>query len=57
MPFVVAEHNCEIVERLRAEGIKAVFGDASEPGVLIQAHIVRANLVIALPVKPCMSGP
>ncbi len=50
VPFVVAEQNREIVERLRAEGVKSVFGDASEPGVLIQAHIARAKfLVIALP--------
>jgi CPA2 family monovalent cation:H+ antiporter-2 len=50
VPFVVAEQNREIVERLRGEGIKSVFGDASEPSVLIQAHIARAKfLVIALP--------
>jgi K+:H+ antiporter len=50
VPFVVAEQNREIVERLRGEGIKSVFGDASEPAVLIQAHIARARfLVIALP--------
>ena len=50
VPFVVAEQNREIVERLRGEGIKSVFGDASEPSVLIQAHIARARfLVIALP--------
>jgi CPA2 family monovalent cation:H+ antiporter-2 len=50
VPFVVAEQNREIVERLRAAGTKAVFGDASEPAVLIQAHIVRARfLIIALP--------
>lgn len=50
VPFVVAEQNREIVERLRAAGTKAVYGDASEPAVLIQAHIARAGfLVIALP--------
>ena len=50
VPFVVAEQNREIVERLREEGIPAVCGDASDPAVLIQAHIARAAmLVIATP--------
>lgn len=50
IPFVVAEQNRELVESLRAEGIAAVFGDAVEPAVLIQAHIARAAmLVIAAP--------
>jgi CPA2 family monovalent cation:H+ antiporter-2 len=48
--FVVTEANREIVERLRKAGIPAVSGDAAEPGVLIQAHIHRARmLVIATP--------
>jgi CPA2 family monovalent cation:H+ antiporter-2 len=50
IPFVVAEENREIVERLRASGIPAVFGDGSEPAVLVQAHVARARmLVIATP--------
>ena len=49
IPFVVAEQNREIVERLRRDGGAAVCGDAAEPAVLIQAHIARASmLVIAL---------
>jgi monovalent cation:H+ antiporter-2, CPA2 family len=48
--IVVAEQNREIVERLRESGIKAVSGDASEPAVLLQAHVHRAAiLVIATP--------
>ena len=48
--FVVAEENREIVEKLRASDIPAVSGDASDPTVLIQAHIQRARmLVIATP--------
>jgi CPA2 family monovalent cation:H+ antiporter-2 len=48
--FVVAEQNRELVEKLRAQGVPAVSGDAAEPSVLIQAHIVRAAmLVIATP--------
>ncbi|MES2910433.1 MAG: YbaL family putative K(+) efflux transporter [Pseudomonadota bacterium] len=50
IPFVVAEQNREMVERLRAQGIPAVSGDAAEPDVLIQAHIADARmLVIATP--------
>ncbi|RZL55781.1 MAG: Kef family K(+) transporter [Variovorax sp.] len=50
LPFVVAEQNRELVERLRAEGMAAVWGDAAEPSVLIQAHIARARvLVVATP--------
>lgn len=50
IPFVVAEENREIVESLRKKGVPAVSGDAAEPGVLIQAHIANASmLVIATP--------
>ncbi|WP_455385168.1 YbaL family putative K(+) efflux transporter [Acidihalobacter prosperus] len=48
--IVVAEQNREIVEELRAAGIPAVSGDASEAAVLIQAHIARARmLIVAIP--------
>ena len=46
IPFVVAEQNREIVERIRATGIAAVAGDAAEPAVLIQAHIARASMLV-----------
>jgi CPA2 family monovalent cation:H+ antiporter-2 len=50
IPFVVAEENREKVEKLRALGYPAVSGNAAEPGVLIQAHIAQARmLVIAIP--------
>lgn len=50
VPVVIAEQNREVVERLRGEGIAAVSGDASDPAVLIQAHVARARvLVIATP--------
>jgi CPA2 family monovalent cation:H+ antiporter-2 len=48
--LVVADQNREMVEGLRKHGTHAVAGDASEPAVLIQAHIARAKmLVIAVP--------
>lgn len=46
IPFIVAEQNREIVERIRATGIAAVAGDAAEPAVLIQAHIARASMLV-----------
>jgi len=45
-PFVVAEQNRELVERLRSRGMAAVAGDAAEPAVLIQAHIAHARLLV-----------
>ena len=50
IPFVVAEQNRELVEDLRRQGLAAVSGNASDPAVLIQAHVARAAmLVIATP--------
>jgi CPA2 family monovalent cation:H+ antiporter-2 len=48
--IVVVEQNRETVSQLRERGIPAVSGDAAAEGVLIQAHIARARmLVIASP--------
>jgi len=50
IPYVVAEQNRELVETLRKQGVAAVSGNASEPSVLIQAHIAQAAmLVVATP--------
>ena len=50
VPVVVVEQNREVVERLRQEGVPAVAGDATDPEVLVQAHIATARmLVIASP--------
>jgi CPA2 family monovalent cation:H+ antiporter-2 len=50
VPYVVAEQQREAVEQLRGRGVHAVAGDASDPAVLIQAHVARAQmLVIATP--------
>ena len=46
---VIAEENREIVEDLREKGIAAVSGIATEPGVLIQAHIQHARLLVISP--------
>jgi CPA2 family monovalent cation:H+ antiporter-2 len=52
IPFVVAEQNREEVERLRERNIPAVSGDASDPGVLIQAHVHRAALLVVAAPDP-----
>jgi CPA2 family monovalent cation:H+ antiporter-2 len=50
IPYITIEANRETVEALRNRGKAAVSGNASEPGVLIQAHIVdAAMLVVAVP--------
>jgi len=50
IPYTIAEQNRDVVEKLREEGAHAVSGDASDPAVLIQAHVARAAmLVIATP--------
>lgn len=48
--MVVADENRERIAALRAEGVPAVSGDATDPAVLIEAHVARARLlVIATP--------
>jgi monovalent cation:H+ antiporter-2, CPA2 family len=50
IPLVIAEQNRELVEELRERQVPAVSGDASDPAVLIQAHIARASvLIVAIP--------
>jgi CPA2 family monovalent cation:H+ antiporter-2 len=44
--FVVVEQNRGRVEALRAQGLAAVSGDASDPAVLVQAHIAEASLLV-----------
>ena len=50
IPHVIAEQDRDQVEQLRAQGRAAVSGDATDPAVLIQAHIAEAAmLVVAVP--------
>ena len=46
IPCVVAEKDRSIVEELRKDGTAAVSGDASDPFVLIQAHIANAAILV-----------
>ncbi|ESQ83294.1 sodium:proton antiporter [Asticcacaulis sp. AC466] len=48
--YVVVEENRERVEELRKAGKAAVFGNAVQPDVLVQAHVATAAmLVVATP--------
>ncbi|MDP1604256.1 MAG: cation:proton antiporter [Legionella sp.] len=46
IPYVVVDENRELIVSLRADGIPAVYGDASDPSVLIQGHIARASMLM-----------
>ena len=46
IPFVVAEQHRELVEDLRRGGTAAVSGDATDPAVLIQAHVADAAMLV-----------
>lgn len=50
LPHVVVEHDRAAAEHLRAQGVPAVWGDATRPEVMAAARPERARLVIlALP--------
>jgi CPA2 family monovalent cation:H+ antiporter-2 len=44
--YVVIEDSRDIVETMRKRGFPAVYGDAADPEVLIQAHIARASVLV-----------
>lgn len=46
-PFVVIEHNAEIVGRLRADGISVILGNAEATGVLEVADVGDARLIMS----------
>lgn len=56
IPFVIAEQNRETVAKLREAGIAAVYGDAVEPAVLIQAHVAEASLLVITANDPVAIG-
>ena len=49
MKLVITDTNREVVEDLRRAGVAAVCGDAIEPRVLIQAHIMHAKMLVLSP--------
>jgi len=52
IPYIIAEQNRERVQDLRKQGKNAVSGDATEPSVLIQAHITDAAMLVVATSDP-----
>ena len=52
IPMVIIDQNREVIEKLRKKDVHAVAGDATEPAVLIQAHVVRARVLVITPANP-----
>ena len=52
IPYIIAEQNRELVQHLRKQGKNAVSGDATEPSVLIQAHITDAAMLVVATSDP-----
>lgn len=46
IPFVIVEKDRELVEQLRARGLRVLFGDASRRAVLEHASLERARLLV-----------
>lgn len=46
IPYVVVDENRELVKELRIAGGSTVYGDASDPAVLIQAQVARARMLM-----------
>ncbi len=46
VPYVVVEQSRETTAALRARGLPVIYGDASRPEVLADAHLERARLVV-----------
>ena len=52
VPFAVVEQDRQLVDRLRARGVCAVFGDAARPGILEQASPATARLLVVATPDP-----
>jgi CPA2 family monovalent cation:H+ antiporter-2 len=46
LPYIVVEQSRERVEYLRKQGLPAIYGDATRPGVLSNAHLEAARMVV-----------
>ena len=46
IPYVIIEQSRERAEALRARGLPVIYGDATRPEVLADAHLERARLVV-----------
>ena len=53
LPLLVIEERHAVVEGLRARGIEALFGNASQPDILDAANLAQARWFIsAIPLTP-----
>ena len=52
VPFAVVEQDRQLVDRLREQGVCAVFGDAARVGILEQAAPARARLLVVATPDP-----
>jgi len=55
MPYLIIEQNRETAEALRAKGMPVLYGDATRPGVLREAHVDQARLLIVATPDPFQS--
>ena len=46
VPHVIVEASRDVTERLRAAGLPVIYGDATRPEVLADAHLDRARLLV-----------
>ena len=46
IPHVIVEQSRELAEALRASGLPVIYGDATRPEVLADAHLALARLVV-----------
>lgn len=46
LAYVVVDQDRDLIEQLGKRKVVGVYGDASEPNVLIQAHIARAGMLV-----------
>ena len=46
VPYVIVEASRDATERLRESGLPVIYGDASRPEVLADAHLERARLLV-----------
>ena len=52
IPFVVVEQDRRTVEALRRQGVPAIYGDATRPGILSHAHPEQARLLVVAAPDP-----
>ncbi|MBN1785993.1 MAG: potassium channel family protein [Candidatus Methanofastidiosa archaeon] len=48
IPFVVIDNNSDLVEKLRMDGILAIWGDATDTSALKEAGIDRSNFLVTV---------